>query len=891
MEAIKKLTLLSDKFNEDNNHLASAVTAGGGGLGGIGGGITGGASVTANNNNSIYHNNNNLSVNKNKRNSIDSSNLIKINECDNNSFININLIPHDECYNDDEDKLHSQLQHRRSLSENVIVFPPHTTPSDKARCHLLNRTNSKLSETIISESDVVMTPPSTPGIMTTMPLQNSVDKMTHIIYSHVTLRKVAETMFLKDPQYKVRTKTSKNQQQKSNPFTALAQLRGVKKILGANPNTYTSGLGGDLFSSCFEMSSPFLKELIKFQNNNNNNNGTNNNSAKTLNKNLVEKQPKSLPNSPTSIRKHYDFKNGDEALQHHANQPIGTIPKRIRANFNELSSHPLYKSGQSITTSITGLTPATATTTQAIITTTLTPFTTTISTINPSLCNLLKNVEKTNSNETLCLDSASSSRLLTRRGSTESGFFSCLNEDFGTNATTPLLNSSGSRTFLSTCNNKYSQQHQQLNNNRKNLNFDICCRCCCCYFNNKHHSTKSLLFDDTQSANGTLSSTSTSALSTTINSSLKSLDDLDLSTETNKKCFNYCRHLMNNNNYETATGTAGSATGSGGGNNFDYDINTIDIGLINRLALDSEINNLLQTQKNQFTNQLLYCNNRTSSIYTDSSDDISSLAGSDSLLTTWDERNCGGLNSYNTTTIPNQRSAQIAKIVEYFERKGQAFKQFSSSSSSCCSSSSTSNNVHVNSGGKLLNINNANSNSLVPDINNVKNSLSSSSASPSPLTAPLLHVTSSTANGVCPNGSCASVCSCQKTTAPSLALNGVSTTIGGEKPTSQGTDGHVPLPAAGQKTTAAPNFVDCFTSYDFHHHHLHHHHYHHHHNHDDFNTYYDNNGYGKSNHQEYETFCLDLDKKPLQNRIMLCEGAVRSKLQIFDKLQQQNEMK
>lgn len=38
-----------------------------------------------------------------------------------------------------------KLQHRRSLSENIIPFPPHTTPSDKARCHLINRRNSQLN--------------------------------------------------------------------------------------------------------------------------------------------------------------------------------------------------------------------------------------------------------------------------------------------------------------------------------------------------------------------------------------------------------------------------------------------------------------------------------------------------------------------------------------------------------------------------------------------------------------------------------------------------------------------------------------------------------------------------------------------------------------------------
>lgn len=52
---------------------------------------------------------------------------------------------------------------------------------------------------------------------------------------------------------------------------------------------------------------------------------------------------------------------------------------------------------------------------------------------------------------------------------------------------------------------------------------------------------------------------------------------------------------------------------------------------------------------------------RTSSVYTDSSEDVASLAGSDSLYC--DER------------IPRHvRSAQISKIVEYFERKGADFK-------------------------------------------------------------------------------------------------------------------------------------------------------------------------------------------------------------------------
>lgn len=152
-------------------------------------------------------------------------------------------------------KLEAELQHRRSLSENIITFPLHTKPSDKARCHQMQRQNSVI-------------PPSPESPIT----------------SNLTLRKVAETMCLKDPQYKP-IRTDQNGV-KSNPFTALAQLRGVKKILGANPRTYTAGVG-DLFSSCFEMTEPFFKEIA--------------NSMQKATKNSLE--PKSLPTSPNLTRK------------------------------------------------------------------------------------------------------------------------------------------------------------------------------------------------------------------------------------------------------------------------------------------------------------------------------------------------------------------------------------------------------------------------------------------------------------------------------------------------------------------------------------------------------------------------------------------------------------
>lgn len=543
---------------------------------------------------------------------------------------------------------HTNVQHRRSLSENVI-FPSHTTPSDKARCHIMNRSNKIHDEGYNTE---------------------------FATSSNITLRKVAETMFLKDPNYKPRLG---DHVPKSNPFTVLTQLKGVKKILGANPTTYTSGGVGDLFSSCFEMSSPFLRQLC-------------------LEKPTINSvQPKSLPNSPTSSRKDFKFKrpndnlcktkhinvdgyvkvsastiiestDDDDLYNCNAEQDIqiqpntGTI-KKYKAN--SLFSHPLFKSGQ---------------------------FENEIK-LNDCFDDfILPEPNRSDSIETVCYEN---SKILNRRGSTESGFFSCLNEDFNN--------------FRSTCCCCLDDIKTSFYNLESADKIPVCR---CSQFSNHKR-------NDLELSNQTLNDSSSILMLDDAVSSLRSLDDLDLSESKNRKRLN-CRHNLLGN--------------------VDIDARSIDMGLINRLALDTEINNFIQ--KSQFSNQLLYCKNRTSSIYTDSSDDISSLAGSDSLL--WDER--------SFTTIPNTRSAQIAKIVEYFERKGQSFKPFT-----------------------------------VPD------SLKSS-------------------------------------------------------------------PTSRQHN----NFSECFLDV--------------------------RRGHGgvrkltefKNKSNEYETFCLELDKKPTQ-RLMVCDGAVRSKLPIFDK--------
>lgn len=169
----------------------------------------------------------------------------------------------------------NKLQHRRSLSENIIPFPPHTTPSDKARCHLINRKSSQLmaSSNALDEARLI----ASSGSDHSMSIDYSMG-----IFCNTTLRKVAETMFLKDPQYKPHMNSQSYG--RSNPFTTLTQLKGVKKIIGASPSTYTAGTC-DLFSSCFEIC--VTKDAIFPQR-----------SAAAGGKSKTIPQAKSLPSSP-----------------------------------------------------------------------------------------------------------------------------------------------------------------------------------------------------------------------------------------------------------------------------------------------------------------------------------------------------------------------------------------------------------------------------------------------------------------------------------------------------------------------------------------------------------------------------------------------------------------
>ncbi|XP_002072648.3 uncharacterized protein LOC6651413 [Drosophila willistoni] len=737
------------------------------------------------------------------------------------------------------------LLHRRSLSE-IIHFPLHTTPSDKARCHQMQRQrssthsptpprqltscDSKIASGHQLAAAAVPEPPPPPPPVSAV----------------LTLRKVGETMCLKDPEYKPTT-TKDHNGSKPNPFTALAQLRGVKKLRGVNPKTYAAGVG-DLFSSCFELSAPFFKELVAMQN-----------KAATQTCETDKKaaaaptasEPKSMPVSPQLTRKYSaielklpqrvstivppaDEEECDECTSDAEDpDPDGggncadaesssddsavrpsTVPTARKYRANSLYFHPLYRgnSGASVKSTSSELVDSPSLLKASASTVTLTAITANSSAADrevkksceeedkskeqlgssPSAMTIVSPTPTTTSVCSAQLEETpvSSSRFtdlelellncfgldelknsceqlaiktnLTRRDSIESGFFSCFNEESDAAITqtsySRQLGSLGIGCGGGTSSNNccYEQLKAQLSldpgagtgggpvNNASELNDKLASLCRCCYYatSTSNAAVTAAASQQQQRLNDTSSTASSSVLliendagimggNTSSSTGLDSMDDLDaefVGSRTHQRRYT-CHHALLNAN---ANDPQMSATA----------------GLINRLALDSEIHPLIH--RHPFaTNQLLYCKNRTSSIYTDSSDDISSLAGSESLL--WDDR--------SFTALPSTRSAQIAKIVEYFERKRQ-------------------------------------------------------DSSP-----PLMHLHHRNGNGT--------------------------------------------VAAAVAASALGSNYLS-----------------------------YEPRRYSDfKRHLNTDTLCFDLDKKPAQQRMMVCEGAVKSKLPIFDKKKQQQQQR
>ncbi|XP_062125970.1 LOW QUALITY PROTEIN: uncharacterized protein LOC133838765 [Drosophila sulfurigaster albostrigata] len=714
------------------------------------------------------------------------------------------------------------LLHRRSLSENIIHFPLHTSPSDKARCHQMQRQRSSTHSP---------TPPRQLATAAVLLPMNNVPEPPPLpppVSAVLTLRKVGETMCLKDPQYKPSSNKDHNGA-KPNPFTALAQLRGVKKILGANPKTYAAGVG-DLFSSCFEMSAPFFKELVAMQGKQlaNESEAPAGTGATSLMPPCGE--PKSLPVSPQLTRKYSAIELKLPQRSSNATAPTvavapaelddcddsegedldgggncadaesssddsavrpSTIPAARKYRANSLYTHPLFRgsSGTIIKYSNSDMELKGSTSSGTLTTAVTLP-------VELSSCATddEKSKELANSNSNSNMDNVASSsttpatscaaqaketststctsytdlelnelknscellplkRNVTRRDSIESGFYSCFNEESDAAITNTSYNRQlcGISSLSNCCYDQLKSQFMLETGGNNKLNDKLASLCRCCYYATPS-STAAIVAaaaaaqqqsqlpqqqqqQQQQQPHTDSPSTSSSVLlvdndaaaiagNTSSSTALDSMDELDaeiIAPRTHHQRRYTCHHAFVSGNVSDGQMTATA-------------------GILNRLALDSELHSLLQ--RSPFaTNQLLYCKNRTSSIYTDSSDDISS----DSLL--WDDR--------SFTALPSTRSAQIAKIVEYFERKRQD------------------------------------------------------------LSPPSVHHR----NG---NGSVAAA-------------------------------------------VAASALGSSYLSYDSHHY-------------SDFKR-----------HLNTDSLCFDLDKKPAQQRMMVCEGAVKSKLSIFDKKKQQQQ--
>lgn len=435
-------------------------------------------------------------------------------------------------------------------------------------------------------------------------------------------------MVKQDPHYKPMSAGDKSS--RTNPFATLSQFRGVKKILGGlnkgeSSNTYVSGAGGDLFSSCFELPSPFygptppstptgdpsvsvpaksgfssLDEKRSLSPLSSDMNTTVLSSCK------LTQQPLSLPASPTLMRRRIltnsslvppplltQSSSPQLPSSCEDNQDSEKIPKKLVLNCSEdpacrssapftskkckavaassLFTHPLFKNSEcsSKTEQIQKGVGAASTLLQLPQVQLQHPLL-----LNQRVCSSSLNLA--DPGLLLSEDHGGGlgfpSSVLRRRGSCESGFFSSVGEDFGCTAGDLLSPSEFPGIHAST---------------------------------RSHHTASS----------ATLSSSSAA-------SSLFLLDDSAVST------------------------TTVSSLRSGSG----------ELGDLDDLPTTGATGGVLTRSAPHHS--LLFAAKRSSSIYTDSSEDISSLGGGD--LSYWEDR------SFSSTGGQPQ---QISKIVEYFERK------------------------------------------------------------------------------------------------------------------------------------------------------------------------------------------------------------------------------